>query len=196
MSEALAYVAQQGLREIDLRRFYAKIDRDGGPDACHPWTGYRMAGGYGLWTVLARDDFPTRTYRAHRLALILAVGPIGDLFALHGCDFPPCCNESHLRAGTAKDNMDDVVRRGRHWTQSRPETIPRGRDHWTSRDPERAASSLARGEVHGNAVLTDQQVAQLRQRYAAGGMSQRELAREFGVSQPGVSALVTRRLRP
>ncbi len=40
-----------------------------------------------------------------------------------------------------------------------------------------------RGEEHGRAKLTWEQVQEIRKLYAEGKMSQRELAKKFGVSQ-------------
>lgn len=51
---------------------------------------------------------------AHRVAYEIANGPIpDDLWVLHSCDNPPCCNPSHLRVGTYKDNVRDRVERDR-----------------------------------------------------------------------------------
>jgi hypothetical protein len=80
---------------------------------------------------------------------------------LHACDNPPCVNPDHLRAGTTADNMRDKVERGRQ----------------------------ARGESSGRTTLTNAQVVEIRERFAAGEM-QRELGAEFGVTQCVVSAIV------
>lgn len=37
-----------------------------------------------------------------------------DIFILHNCDNPACINLSHVRAGTAKDNTQDSIKRGRY----------------------------------------------------------------------------------
>lgn len=34
---------------------------------------------------------------------------------LHKCDNRPCCRPDHLFLGTAKDNTDDMISKGRHW---------------------------------------------------------------------------------
>jgi hypothetical protein len=47
------------------------------------------------------------------VALYLSGVDVKDLFVLHSCDNPPCCNPNHLRTGTAKDNSRDMVERGR-----------------------------------------------------------------------------------
>ena len=52
--------------------------------------------------------------KAHQIAFALAYGPIGDAWIRHACDNPACCNPSHLIAGTAKDNTQDSIERGRH----------------------------------------------------------------------------------
>jgi hypothetical protein len=56
-----------------------------------------------------------------------------------------------------------------------------------------AHGTTARGERHGCAKLTERQVRQIRERYAAGGVTQTHLAKEYGVGQPMISDIVTRR---
>jgi hypothetical protein len=46
---------------------------------------------------------------------------------------------------------------------------------------------------HGLAKLNDEAVADIRRRYAAGGISQAKLAEEYGVGQTKISAVVNRR---
>ncbi len=55
-----------------------------------------------------------RHVQAHRFAYALWKGEIPDgLWILHSCDQRPCCNPDHLRAGTAKENTQDMHERGR-----------------------------------------------------------------------------------
>jgi hypothetical protein len=75
---------------------------------CWEWQGPRDAKGYG------RLSGKECTISAHRMAYILAYGPIADHFIVrHTCDNPPCCNPAHLIHGTQKDNMHDAAKRGR-----------------------------------------------------------------------------------
>jgi hypothetical protein len=100
----------------------------------------------------------------HRHAWMLENGPIPDgLFVLHRCDNPPCVRPSHLYLGTKRDNALDRERRGRH-----PRT---------------------RGEAHGLAVLTAEQVTKIRARFAA-GERQCDLAREYDVNYRTIFAVV------
>jgi hypothetical protein len=50
-----------------------------------------------------------------RLVLHVKKGPLTeDDWALHSCDNPKCINLEHLFKGTAKDNTQDMMAKGRH----------------------------------------------------------------------------------
>jgi hypothetical protein len=98
-----------------IKRFWAKVDKSGGADACWPWTAAKLPAGYGRFGVC--KGYVTT---AHRIAYELAKGPIQPgLFILHTCDNPPCCNPAHLRAGTHDENMSDMRERSRSRAGSR-----------------------------------------------------------------------------
>lgn len=49
-----------------------------------------------------------------RLVLHVKKGPLPpDIWALHTCDNPKCINLDHLFKGTAQDNTDDMIAKGR-----------------------------------------------------------------------------------
>jgi hypothetical protein len=90
-------------------RFWAKVDRSGGLDACWPWMGSRTEEGYGqFWD-------GQRIEHAARVAWRLHTGKEvpSDKHALHHCDNPPCCNPAHLWLGTNQNNSTDRARKGR-----------------------------------------------------------------------------------
>ena len=74
---------------------------------------------------------------------------LGGLHVLHTCDNPLCVNPDHLFLGTHQDNMDDKVEKGRQ----------------------------ARGEGHGRAKLTEDDVREIKSSDTPTG----ELANKFGV---------------
>jgi hypothetical protein len=77
-------------------------------DGCWTWLGRTTGKGYGQIT---SKWFTTKS--AHRIAYELANGPAGDLHVLHRCDNPPCVNPAHLFLGTNRDNIHDMLRKGR-----------------------------------------------------------------------------------
>jgi hypothetical protein len=93
-----------------VERFWKRVDKKS-DDECWLWTGpVNKSGGYG---VIAVAGFVTT---AHRVSYELVHGPVGntyDVCILHTCDNPPCCNPNHLFKGTRKDNVADMVQKGR-----------------------------------------------------------------------------------
>lgn len=102
-----------------IARFWAKVDRGGGRDACWPWLGAaNKVTGYGAFHPGRRTDYP-RTVSAHRFAASLAgVIDLGDPkqqvdHACHnGADCAPgpcphrlCCNPAHHQKTGLAENV-------------------------------------------------------------------------------------------
>jgi hypothetical protein len=95
-------------------RFWAKVDRSGGPDACWPWLASIGTSGYGQFAIGRRDAHTMRG--AHTVAYELDRGhppPPDRPYVLHSCDNPPCCNPGHLSEGTQAENLADMRAKGR-----------------------------------------------------------------------------------
>lgn len=93
-------------------RFWAKVDRSG---ECWTWTASAHSFGYG------RFGIGRRVFTAHRVAWELVNGPVpGGLHVCHRCDNPPCVRPDHLFLGTAKENLRDMIAKGRGGGQYQP----------------------------------------------------------------------------
>ena len=138
------------------------------------WSQVAKGDGCWVWTGLKNGDgygsvwFGKRMDGTHRVAWTLTNGPIPDgMMVLHRCDNPPCCRPDHLFLGTQADNVRDMHAKGR--------------------------ARKAHGSACGMSKLTEEQVSEIRHRYAAGDVSQTKLAAEYGVSQVMVSQIVRRK---
>src|SRR6476619_6238678 len=91
-------------------RYEAKVDRSGGPDACHPWRASHHRTGYGKFGV-AKGSIVF----AHRWAFLTFINPTlkPDEQVRHTCDNRSCQNPKHQGNGYHRDNMQDMVDRGR-----------------------------------------------------------------------------------
>ncbi len=157
-------------------RFWTKVDRSAGPEACWPWRGYIRTDGYGQFALTHR-----RPARAHRISWELAHGEIKNgLWVLHRCDNPPCVNPDHLFLGTHADNEADKVNKGRQ---------ARGPSNGMVLHPDRRP----RGSKHGRAKLTDEQVLEIRESWERRSCTQSALAAKFGVSISTISLIIKRR---
>ena len=89
-------------------RFWSKVDIKGESE-CWNWIG-STAKGYGYIKVAKGKNA-----RSNRVAYELTFGDIPDgAVVRHKCDNPSCCNPAHLQAGTQKDNVTDMILRGRN----------------------------------------------------------------------------------
>lgn len=102
--------------ENAVARFWKRVRKDDGDDACWEWIGKSKAMGYG------QLKYGNRIVSAHRFSYEIHVGPIPDgLFICHKCDNPPCVRPDHLFAGTPQQNTSDMFSKGRSGAQRKRE---------------------------------------------------------------------------
>lgn len=94
------------MKPAEKRRFLAKV-RAHAPLRCWIWRAARTKDGYGVMRIAGRLAY------AHRLAYAMAYGSPGRRIVRHRCDNPRCVNPMHLKAGTQRDNVHDMIAKGR-----------------------------------------------------------------------------------
>ena len=89
------------------KKFWDKV-QIADEDSCWLWQAAKDSHGYGAFR------YQGKRVTASRLAYFLTY-PEGDrnLFVLHRCDNPSCCNPKHLFLGTHRENMQDKLNKGR-----------------------------------------------------------------------------------
>jgi hypothetical protein len=173
----------------DVERFWSKVIKTEDPNACWIWTGSHDKYGYGYFSSKGKS------IKAHRIAYILTHGSIPDGMCIcHTCDVRNCVRIDHLFAATSKENTADRDQKGRtargerSGAHTHPEKWHSGDEHWTRQKPE----LLHRGESHGMAKFTEDEIRELRRRYDAGGVSISALARECKVALSTMTSIIRR----
>jgi hypothetical protein len=158
----------------DKLRLDAYVDRSGGPDACHPWTGFVNENGYG------HIRYKGERTKAHIAAWVEVNGPVRPGMHLdhecHNkavaagtcqpgvCAHRRCCNERHIKPKTPKEHKDDSP------------YYPR-----------------PRGSAAGRALLSEELVREIRVCIVRKEFH-REIAARFNVSRATITAINARRI--
>ena len=143
-----------------MDRFWEKVDRFSNPSGCWEWMAAKTQWGYG---VLRTNN---RNMHSHRVSWGLHFGTVPEgLCVLHKCDNRGCVRPDHLFLGTYRDNLHDMLVKGR--------------------------SNYARGEKAGQAKLKEHEVCKIRK--MRGSMSAREIGEMFGVSGSAIAGIFSER---
>lgn len=131
---------------------------------CWEWTGWIHPKQYGVLVVGGES----KKIRAHRFSFELFCGEIPQgVFVCHACDNRKCVNPDHLFLGTARDNNQDCIQKGR------------------------AAFQVGTAPVK----VSWHMATTMRVLYARGQHSMREIAEIYGLSKASVSGILTGRTR-
>jgi hypothetical protein len=114
-----------------------------------------------------RCSIGNKQKRLNRIMYERYFGEIPEaMLVCHKCDNKLCINPDHLFLGTQADNMQDMDEKGRR------------------------VSVPSRGEKHGMAKLTEEQVIEIR---SLTGITQREIAKKYDLSETHVSEIRKRK---
>lgn len=124
-----------------------------------------------LWTRCTTRDgygqfhFKEKMVKAHRYSWLIHNGeiPVG-LLVCHKCDTPGCVNPDHLFLGTPAENNHDKIRKGR------------------GRGP--------KSEDVNTTKLNREKVESIKRLYANYGLSQRDIAFLFSVTQANIKQIL------
>lgn len=114
---------------------------------------------------VAVNNRPIITSRAAYAAWVAPLAA-GDVVC-HRCDNPPCINPAHLFVGDRATNNQDMAAKRR----------------------------VAHGERHKWMRLTDDDVRAIRDRFAEGGVTRKELAAQYGVTRQYMERIISNRVR-
>ncbi len=139
-------------------RFWRYVVKNDDINDCWEWIGTKNPAGYGMIKQYGKINI-----MAHRLSYILFKGEFKkELHACHTCDNPSCVNPNHLFIGTDKDNIQDMVNKGR------------GKSN--------------RGINNPAAKLKDSDIPIIRERLKSGEL-QWKIAKDYSITQSTVSSI-------
>jgi hypothetical protein len=124
-------------------------------NVCIRWPFHTTKWGYGQLSLPHSSGEKQQKVSAHRLAYKIAYGEWPMPQGMHSCDNRACFNPRHISPGTARDNSDDMVAKGRQ----------------------------AKGEDNGLSKLTEASVVRIRKECVEEGIPETQLAARYGVTK-------------
>lgn len=139
-------------------RFWEKVIVQEG---CWDWSGAKTRLGY----CVIRDQYPKKGNQfGHRVSYMIHKGQIGEgMNILHKCDNPSCVNPDHLQQGTQKQNIHDMIAKGR-----------------------RTKTTGLKGSESPRSKLSWDDVRKIRELLAIGDLRQKDIGEMFSVSQTAI----------
>ncbi len=133
---------------------------------CWEWRGAKNEHGYGV--IGKGGGKKSGNIKAHRLSyqIFRHANLAREQFICHRCDNPPCVNPDHLFVGTQRDNIADMIAKGRN-----------------SNPP------IRYGESNHNAKLTKKSIPKIRRLFKR-GTSSRKIARLHSVDKNTILAII------
>lgn len=154
----------------NMKDIIVKIDNNGCWN-CISHSKYR--GGY---IQLYKED---KKIKLHREVLSIKLGRKleSDEMTRHMCDNPQCCNPNHLIVGTALDNYNDMIRRGRSYFQ---------------RHPPKTKKIIKRKLKDRDVITTIEDAKFIYNKVVGENMSQKEVCSNFGYSRGIVNNIINK----
>jgi hypothetical protein len=148
------------LGKTTTERFWSKVKKT---RSCWLWLGAKSPSGHGQISISGKMVGAHRfSYELHNGSIPKGIGYYGTCVC-HSCDNPQCVNPKHLWTGTQRENLDDMVNKGR-----------------------------IKGERHPRAKLTQRQVDKIRKLYSTGKYTQRKLGLMFGVNKTPIGYIINK----
>ncbi len=148
-----------------------------------------------MWRGGTHDDgqpvcqWEGRQTRVRRVVYKLSIGELpDDMYVITTCRNVACVRQSHLKKVTTDEQ------RALMWNSAAT-----GERNSARLYPEKMSRKFCQpeyrlcGESHGAARLTENDVRTIRALHAAGGITQREIAERFGISQTHASQIIRRK---
>jgi len=198
-----------------IERFWSRVQK-GGPDDCWPWTGARNPTGYGTVTINGIHIY------THRLAWALSNGKTLRQCITLTCHHRECCNPNHLLSITRRQLTNLMYKRGHgHKSSVTDEECQEAYDLLSSHPCRVGDLAILFGRTrktlyqrlrayckkrglklpHSRSLeplrarLSWLEVCEIRERYAQGGITMKQLGVEYGVSESQVSYIISGKRR-
>ena len=140
---------------------------------CWEWSGSKYKNGYGHFTI--KRNGKTYNFYAHRYQYKRWFGEISGNVIAHKCDNRCCVNPYHLFACSQKENMADMISKGRS---------AKGNKHRSKKGYE-----ILKGSKVGCSKLNESLIKEIRNKRLS-GKTLLELASSYGVAFQTISKII------